>query len=294
MFASAPPPLPGVEHADVNVGGVRWHVAGAGAPDAPPLLLLHGWPQHWWIWRHVVGPLAETHRVLAPDLRGFGWSDAPPGQYSKAGLAADVLRLLDALGVERTALAGHDWGGFVAQLVALHAPERITSLTAFSIPHLWLSLDEPDPRALARTLSYQLPLATPGVGSTLLQRVPAFLKTVLVNGVGPGFRWDPEDLDLYVEAQRRPDHARASSSVYRSFLVRELPALAKGRYAGRRLEMPVLLATGAHDPVVTPDRIDGLPEHAASGRTTVVEGAGHFLPEEAPERVLELIREAIA
>lgn len=284
-----PPALSGVVHADVRVGHARWHVATAGDPGAPPLVLLHGWPQHWWLWRHAIGPLAETHRVYVPDLRGFGWSDAPPGGYSKMGLAADVVRLLDVLGLERTALVGHDWGGFVAFLAALREPERIERLVALSIPHPWMTLGPTDPVALARTAAYQLPLATPRLGPALAQHVPTFLRTVLRAGVAPGFRWDAETMALYVDAVRRPDHARASSALYRTFLARELRALTQGRYANRRLEMPVLLATGELDPVVTPARLHGLTTHAPNGRTTVVRGAGHFLPEEAPDRVLELI-----
>ena len=108
-FPSQPPPMNGVVHTDVRVDRSRWHVATAGDHDAPPMVLLHGWPQHWWMWRKVIGPLAKEHRVYAPDMRGFGWSDAPPGTYSKMGLAADVERLLDVLEIDRCVLVGHDW-----------------------------------------------------------------------------------------------------------------------------------------------------------------------------------------
>jgi pimeloyl-ACP methyl ester carboxylesterase len=90
---AAPPPLPGVEHRYVDVRGLRLHVAQAGA--GPPLVLLHGWPQHWYCWRHLIGPLAQRYTVLAVDLRGWGWSDAPPDSYAKRTFAADVLPLLD-------------------------------------------------------------------------------------------------------------------------------------------------------------------------------------------------------
>src|SRR4051812_5316340 len=122
-FPAAPPELPGVTHSDVVIDRARWHVATAG--EGPPIVLLHGWPQHWWIWRHVMPDLARDHRVIAPDLRGFGWSDAPPSSYSKMGLAADVERLLDALEIDRCVLVGHDWGGFVAWLTAIRATSRI-------------------------------------------------------------------------------------------------------------------------------------------------------------------------
>ena len=72
-----PPEIDGVTHRYVDLPGVRMHVAEAGG--GPPILLLHGWPQHWWIWRKVIPALAENHRVICPDLRGFGWSEAPAG-----------------------------------------------------------------------------------------------------------------------------------------------------------------------------------------------------------------------
>ena len=101
------PPVPGVEHRDVAVNGVRLHVAEAGV--GPPLILLHGWPQHWWCWRRLMLRLAEDYRVLAPDLRGWGWSEAPRDNYAKDTFAADILTLMAAEGL--TASASWDTTG---------------------------------------------------------------------------------------------------------------------------------------------------------------------------------------
>ncbi len=154
------PELPGVAHRFVTVGGVRLHVAEAGS--GPPILLQHGWPQNWWEWRRLIGPLAADHRVICPDLRGLGWSDAPRGRYDKETLAGDLLGVLDALELalpgsgERVRLVGHDWGGFVGFLACLRAPERFESFLALSITHPWFGVGSgvPDPRALLR-LWYQ-------------------------------------------------------------------------------------------------------------------------------------------
>lgn len=111
------PHLDGVHHRDVAVNGFRMHVAEAG--EGPPVLLVHGWPQHWYAWRKVIPLLSADRRVLCPDLRGFGWSEAPPGRYDKQALADDLAALLDALELERVDLVAHDWGawaGFVARL----------------------------------------------------------------------------------------------------------------------------------------------------------------------------------
>src|SRR3954454_18390247 len=97
----ASPDLPGVEHHGVDARGLTFHAAVAGAAGAPPARLLHGWPQNWWEWREVMPRLAEAgYRVIAPDLRGLGWSDAPATGYEKEELASDVLAIIDALGVE--------------------------------------------------------------------------------------------------------------------------------------------------------------------------------------------------
>ena len=96
MNPTAPlPSVPGIAHKRVRANGVELHVATAG--EGPPVVLLHGWPQHWYCWRRMIGPLAERYSVLAPDLRGWGWSEAPPGDYSKATFAADIVALLGAL-----------------------------------------------------------------------------------------------------------------------------------------------------------------------------------------------------
>ncbi|HYJ20397.1 MAG TPA: alpha/beta fold hydrolase, partial [Solirubrobacterales bacterium] len=113
------PPVDGVSHRTVRARGLDFHVAEAGSGD-DVVLCLHGWPQHWYEWRHLMPALADRHRVLALDLRGFGWSEAPPKGYEKENLASDVLAVLDQLGIERVKLVGHDWGGWVGFLLCLH------------------------------------------------------------------------------------------------------------------------------------------------------------------------------
>jgi pimeloyl-ACP methyl ester carboxylesterase len=89
--------------------------AGAGSP----VLLLYGWPQHWWCWHRVIDEFRGQYRLLVPDLRGFGWGEAPGSGYTAAPFAHDVVALLDALRVERAYVVGHDWGGFTGILLGL-------------------------------------------------------------------------------------------------------------------------------------------------------------------------------
>jgi pimeloyl-ACP methyl ester carboxylesterase len=288
------PPLPtvpgvAVEHRTVALpDGTRLHVAQAGA--GPPLVLVHGWPQHWWAWRKVMPALAQEHRVLCPDLRGLGWSDAPSGAYAKEDWAADLVALLDALGLERADLVGHDWGGLAALLAAVRAPERFSSVAALSIVHPW---PPAQPRSLRGIvpLAYQLPLATPLAGEQLLRRLPAFVRELIRRGSHPDAHWRDDELDAYADVLRAPARARASSAVYRTFLTRELAPMAAGRDR-RRLRVRALVLTGAADPVVRPRMFAGLERHAdAPVRTEVVERAGHFVPEEQPEALVSLLRD---
>src|SRR3954451_3602978 len=204
------PAVPGASVAHRRValpGGPTLHVAEAG--DGPPLVLIHGWPQHWWAWRRLLPDLAPAHPVLCLDLRGLGWSDAPPGAYAKEQWAADVVALLDALDVDRADLVGHDWGGLVALLAALRAPERVRTVAALSIVHPWPPAPAPSVRALV-PLAYQLPLATPLAGEQLLRRVPFFVRELIRRGSHPDHRWGDDELDAYADVLRTPERARAS------------------------------------------------------------------------------------
>ena len=281
-FPAQPPPLGGVVHIDVQVDRSRWHVATAGDPDAPPLVLLHGWPQHWWMWRRVIGPLAKEFRVYAPDLRGFGWSDAPPGTYSKMGLAADVEKLLDVLEIDKAVVAGHDWGGFAGWLLAIRAPERLERLVALSIIHPWWRPERSPARLL--TGVYQLPLIAPGIGPFANRLMPGLIRRL----DDPG--WSDDDVRLYAGQYTRAGHAAAGSAIYRTFVSRELPALATGKYDNRRVDIPVTYATGERDAVIMPSRLQGADAHVGDLETQVIADAGHFLPEEHPQTTVELIR----
>jgi pimeloyl-ACP methyl ester carboxylesterase len=282
------PHVPGVEHRVVAVNGVRLHVAEAGA--GPPLILLHGWPQHWWCWRRVMPRLAEDYRVLAPDLRGWGWSDAPRDDYAKATFAADILTLMDAEGLDRVSLLGHDWGGYTSFLLALEHPGRIERMVALDVTPPWLG--RPQARHLAAPLmgSYQALLAAPVLGPATMTSGNGFIRRFIRAGSGPAMRWSDDELDVYARVLRDPRRANASSACYRSFLTRELPASLLGGHKPDALDVPALLVMGANSPIRRV--LDPLP--CRNLRVERISGAGHFLPEEAPERVLELTLEHLA
>jgi pimeloyl-ACP methyl ester carboxylesterase len=285
------PEVPGlaVEHSFHDVRGLRIHVAAAGSPDAEPLVMLHGWPQHWYAWRRLIGPLGERYRVICPDLRGFGWTGAPRGSYLKADLAADIVALLDVLGLERVRLAGHDWGGFTGFLLCLDHPRRFSHFAVAGMSHLWVRR-EPGAAAVAkllRRLAYMALIASPVVGGQVVQRVPAFMRTVLrSSSVDPDRTWSEAELKTFVAQWGEPDRAAASVALYRSFLTRELRDLAAGGFDDRVMEVPCVQFVGVADPVVRPDQQRGCEANAPRLRLEVVPDAGHWLPEEAPETLL--------
>ncbi len=280
------PKVPGVKHRFLTLDGQRTHVALAGEGD--PVLLLHGWPEHWYAWRGVIPPLAERHRVIAADLRGFGWSDIAWKGFDKENMADDVLRLMDALELERASLVGHDWGGWIGMLLALRHPERLERLVAISTPPPWLPLSIGNLLAV-RHFAYQVPLATL-LGKRALERHPRYVRRIIRKNSSDRGMFDKDVFRIYARDLKSPTRARASMLLYRTFLLRELLPVMAGRYRGMRLQTPTLMLHGKADKVVPERFLAGAERNADDLRVELVPGAGHFLPEEAPALVAERIR----
>ncbi|MEA2439156.1 MAG: hypothetical protein QOH76_580 [Thermoleophilaceae bacterium] len=282
------PHVEGVEHFYERVDGVRLHYAAAGPKSAEPVVLVHGWPQHWWIWRDLIGPLSDRFRVIAPDLRGHGWSEKPPGDYRKDALMRDVLGLLDVLGIERVRWVGHDWGAYTGMLASLRHPERIERFVSLSLPHPW-----PAERSVVQLASsgwYQLVLASPVLGKLAIGRL-GMPRLMLQRGRGIGSYTD-EEIDVYTDVLKQPDATEASMRIYRHFLLHEmLPAVTSG-FKEERLTVPTRWIVGDADPVAA-SADEGYRDHADDMTLEHVAGVGHFLPEEVPdllrERVLEFL-----
>ena len=282
------PELAGVRHRILDLPGLRMHVAEAG--DGPPLVLLHGFPQHWWAWRKVIPPLAEHYRVICPDLRGAGWTDAPPGGYTRDQLLADVLALLDALQLEKVDLLGYDWGGMVGYRVCLAHPERVGRFVNIATPH-------PYPRLRPRALLYlwrvwpMFAVAMPGLGPWLLrsgrQRLPRWMMT---GDTDDPSAFSPDDIDAFVSRLKDPARAAAGSKLYRSFILAEAKRSSAGAYHGTRLTTPTLSFYGAvlyGDPLITqPDTLGGYEDYADDITMEYVPGTGYYIAEERPDVVV--------
>jgi pimeloyl-ACP methyl ester carboxylesterase len=269
----------------VDAGGLRVNVVEAGEGD--PVLLLHGWPQHNGMWREVIARLASRYRLIAPDLRGFGKTEAPGHGYDADTFARDQIALLDALGIERVKVIGHDWGGWTTMLLGLHHPERIERIFVIDAPHPWPRVR---PALFAETWRswYATALAIPGLGPWLLRRT-AFAKGILTRGTAPG-TFAADALAEYADSFRDPARAKAVSALYRYYHAVFLKVL-RGAYRSTRLRVPTLLLFGARDLYVTPKLIEGWEPYADEMRVEIVPDAGHFLVDERPELVVERARE---
>ncbi|MEV7215185.1 alpha/beta hydrolase [Kitasatospora cineracea] len=284
------PPLPGVTHRYVDLPGVRMHLAEAGRGE--PVLLLHGFPQHWYAWRKVVPLLADRYRLICPDLRGFGWSRARSGGYGTAERVADVLALLDASGLERVHLAGHEWGAWTGFHACLRAPERFGSLLALNIVHPWPLHRRLAPQAWR--FWYTTPLEAPFLGRRLLRHRPEFTGYLLRRGTADPAARSAADAAEFTAASALPSAARAGELLHRDFALRDIPALAANRFHRQRLTVPTVLLGGERDVVLPPGVLAGGERHADALRTAVLPGAGHYLPEERPAEVAAAARELFA
>jgi pimeloyl-ACP methyl ester carboxylesterase len=283
------PQVAGVEHRYELVDGIRLHYAEAGPPDGHVVLLQHGWPQHWWLWRDLIGPLSDRFRVIAPDLRGHGWSEKPRGDYRKDALMRDILGLLDKLEIERVNWVGHDWGAYTGMLAALRHPERVERFVCLSIPHPWQQ--ERGVLEVASSAWYQVVLSAPLLGKFAIGRLG--FPALVLKGAREKGEYTDEELETYMSVIRQPDAVEASMRMYRHFLLHELMPSLSGAFKEERLTVPTRWIVGEKDRV-SGRADDGYREHADDMTLEKLQGVGHFLPEEVPDLVRQRVLEFLA
>lgn len=278
---SAAPEMPavaGFAHEFIDTPGVRTHVASIGEGD--PVVLLHGFPQHWWQWHSVAPAIAEHgYRAICPDLRGAGWTEADAPRIERETRMRDLVAVLDALGVERAHLVCHDMGAITGIQLSYAHPERVRTMVQLSVP--------------------------PGFMAFSPRLIPAFshLPRLLVHRPDRSLRWlfTPEyasqpmsdgTVAAYLDVQRRPEIGRAVRALYRGMVVPEALRLVGGTYKRMRLRPPTLVAFGRHDSPFTEPTVRricrGSDSSADRFDLAFVEDAAHYITDDAPTAVAEL------
>jgi epoxide hydrolase 4 len=270
----------------VDVGEVRLHVVEAGPDDGPLVVLLHGFPELWYSWRHQLPALAAAgFRVVAPDQRGYATSDKPRGvrAYRTERLVADVVGLIASYGRDKAHVVGHDWGGVVAWMVANDRPERVDRLVICNVPH---------PKRMARAVIasaeqrrrswyiafFQLPVLPER--RIAKDDFRSLRKMFRREPVRPG-AFSDADIERYVAAMKEPGAITGPVNWYRA-AVRRIPP----RY--RTIPHPVLVLWGDRDRHLSSWLAEPPSDLVPNARTVHLD-ASHWLPCDAPEAVNEEI-----
>lgn len=284
--------LPPLEHLTLPGDGVTLHAVAAGPANGPLVVLLHGFPEFWYGWRHQLGPLAAAgFRVVAPDQRGYARSDKPPHvrDYTIDRLARDVVAVLDALGAERAAVVGHDWGGGVAWWLGLHHPERLGCLAVLNCPHptAMRAALEGDVGQLVRSW-YMFAMQVPG-----FPELPAKWTdyAVLTRGLRRSSRpgtFTAADVAEYRRAWAEPGALTGMVNWYRAAFRRPpVPG-------SPRVRVPTLLLWGDRDAFLRPHLADSSINLCDRGRLVRFPRATHWLQHEEPaevtRRLIEFVR----
>lgn len=247
--------------------------------DGPPLVLLHGFPQSTYCWRHLMPELARTHRVIAFDLKGYGESDKPPSGYDLGTLTQEMRAALRTLGYEEARWVGHDWGGALLWAIVLRFPEIVERFAVINAP-----LHRLNPLRS----SYVVPFSIPGPMEALLAR--ANNRFILETHQRAAYRAEAftmQDLQEYGRAFALPGVHRASLSWYRA-LWKSAP---QSRFwLRKKVRRPCLLIWGIHDPALPVGVLKGIEKHfVAPLEIQPIAQCGHWVMEEHPGRTLELL-----
>lgn len=312
------PPIPGVSFHFVEVNGIRMRLATAGE-EGPLVVLVHGWPESWFSWRHQIQALAEAGcRVVAPDMRGYGSTDAPPAveDYDIRQLAGDIVGIVDALGEEKAVLVGHDWGAIVAWHTALLHPHRFAGLVAMSVPYRGRPTrpdDETWKEKFGDRFFYVLYHQTPGVAEAEYDADPYGLLLRLYQSPGAP-REAPEITDRHYQAggwlkrlgkpKALPDWLTEDELDYFAVELRRAGFRGGLNYyrnlrrnweittelEGATVEMPTLFIGGAGDSVLAgatrEQLVDTLGTVCQDLRDVVLlPEAGHWIQQERPQEV---------
>ncbi len=275
------PPLPqasGFDHLVVETAGLRTHLAVIG--EGEPVVLLHGFPEHWWQW-HAVAPViaAAGYRVICPDLRGAGWTVADDPRIERETRLQDLLALFDALHIERAHLVSHDMGAITAMQLTYDHPGRVRTAVELSVPPGFMTfhpLVASGFRHLPRFIWHRSGASLRGVFSEAYVAHPMSDATT----------------EAHLAPMRRPDIDGAVRPLTRGMILPEAMRLSRGVYRRRRLTVPTLFVFGRRDRPWTEEnmgRVCRNPErYAERVEFAYVDDAAHFITDDAPAAVADL------
>jgi pimeloyl-ACP methyl ester carboxylesterase len=276
-----------LKHGDADVGGgVRLHYVEAG--EGPLVVLLHGFPEFWYSWRHQISPLARAgYRVVAPDMRGYDLSSKPQSwrAYDTGLLADDIAGLIRSLGEQSAYLAGHDWGAAVAYAVAMGHPDVVRRLAILNVPHPTRMLEGFRTLRQLRKSWYMFFFQIPKLPEHLIAREDfSFAKRSLRADSKDAF--SDEDLERYVEAWSQPGALTGMINYYRAAL-RRSPRKALAQM--KPIEAQTLVIWGMRDRHLGSELAEPAPEWVPNVRVERIPEATHWVQHDAPERVNELL-----
>jgi pimeloyl-ACP methyl ester carboxylesterase len=277
----------------VKTNGIRLWCMEAGPADGPLVLLLHGFPELAYSWRHQVEHLAAAgFHVVAPDLPGYGRSDKPDVTYDVDWINACLMGVVDAMGAEQVVIAGHDWGGILVWTMARQYPERIAGVIGVNTPDLPRSAMPPVEMLrmiFVDTPIYIIQFQARGLAEWVLETwgrgTDDFVEMIFGATTAEGSdAFPPEVLDVYKEAFR-PRGALTPPIEYYRNMDRNWHLTAD--IADRKVEVPCLMISAANDPVLTPAMTAGMEERVPDLEKVIIENCGHWTQQEKPAETTE-------
>ena len=266
------------------------------APNAarPLLVMLHGFPECWYSWRHQMRALAPHFECVAPDLRGYGGTDAPVGieNYSLDKLVGDVADLIAACGRERAILMAHDWGGAIAWATAMQRPELVDRLIVMNCPHLKKFRDNllHNPRQMLRSwyiLFFQLPRIPEAM---LRARDFAMLKRTLRDGAIQKSAFSDDDLAHFRAAFRNPYSITAAINYYRALFRESVRNRREPEWMAHKITAPTMVIWGEQDVALRKELTFGMKElFEGPFEIHYVSDSGHWVQQEKPQVVNDCV-----